>query len=489
MNTPYQPDAGVTATQRRPVLAYLTTAGLLLLLMMLVGVLLRVSQAEILVVRPDWFYRLMTLHGAGMVGMAGLAGAGIMWYFLGRHVSLSARVAWINLVLFVVGVLLILAGITVGGYAGAWTFLYPLPSRGMEVWTTWGAAAFLGGLLLIGVGFLLLHLDTGRAILSRYGGLGKALGWPQLFGPSQADAPPPAVVASTMVLIVNTLALILGASIIVVNLISLFAPEMRFDPLVAKNLTYFFGHVFINATIYMSVIAVYELLPRYTGREWPSTNRAFLGAWTVSTLMVLGAFPHHLLMDFVQPVWVAVVGQVLSYISGLPVLVVTAYGALVNVHRSGIRWDLPSGLLFLSVFGWAAGIVPAMIDATIRVNLVMHNTLWVPGHFHFYLLLGMCAMALGFMLWIVRAWGNARPIRWERAWFWIFALGGLGFVAMFLVGGYGGAPRRFATHQALWLPYDRLASAFALLILLAVTVFVVRFILAVRPALGEGNKP
>ncbi|KAA0213278.1 MAG: cytochrome c oxidase subunit I [Leptolyngbya sp. PLA3] len=488
MNTAYQPDAGVSATQRRPVLAYLTTAGLLLLLMMVVGVLLRMSQAEILVMSPDWFYRFMTLHGAGMVGMAGLAGAGIMLYFLGRHVSLSTRVAWINLVFFVVGVVLILVGITVGDYAGAWTFLYPLPRQSMGVWTTWGAAAFLGGLLLIGVGFLLLHLDTGRAILSRYKGLGRALGWPQLFGPSQADAPPPAVVASTMVLIVNTLALILGASIIVVNLISLFAPEMRFDPLVAKNLTYFFGHVFINATIYMSVIAVYELLPRYTGRDWPSNNRAFLGAWTVSTLMVLGAFPHHLLMDFVQPVWISVAGQIVSYISGLPVLVVTAYGALVNVHRSGIRWDLPSGLLFLSTFGWAAGIVPAMIDATISVNMVMHNTLWVPGHFHFYLLLGMCAMALGFMLWFVRAWGGAKPIRWECVWFWVYALGCLSFVTMFLLGGRSGVPRRFAAHQAAWLPLDKIASVCGLVILLSVSLFVTRFVLAARSAArGSGQ--
>jgi len=33
------------------------------------------------------------------------------------------------------------------------------------------------------------------------------------------------------------------------------------DALLAKNLIYFFGHVFINTTIYMAVIAVYEIIP------------------------------------------------------------------------------------------------------------------------------------------------------------------------------------------------------------------------------------
>ena len=41
---------------------------------------------------------------------------------------------------------------------------------------------------------------------------------------------------------------------------------------------YFFGHVFINATIYMSVMAVYELLPLYAKRPW-KISRPFLAAW------------------------------------------------------------------------------------------------------------------------------------------------------------------------------------------------------------------
>ena len=71
-------------------------------------------------------------------------------------------------------------------------------------------------------------------------------------------------------------------------------------------------------------------------------------------------------------------------------------GTLTIIHKSGIKWDAASSLLVLSVFGWAAGVIPAIIDATIVVNMVMHNTMWVPGHFHFYLLLGMIAMAFGY---------------------------------------------------------------------------------------------
>jgi len=459
------------------VVAYLAIAGVVLLLMMLVGVVLRLAQAEWLPVPPDLFYEMMTAHGAGMVGIAGLAGAGIMWHFLSRHVRLSRGILIANLVSFLAGVAMILAAIFLGGFGGGWTFLYPLPATSGGAWEPGAAALYLGGLLVIGVGFLLFYLDAGRAIIAEYGTLGAALGWPVLFGRLGARLPEPTVVASTMVTIVNTLGLVSGAAVLAVSLINIAVPGFAVDALLAKNMIYFFGHVFINATIYMTVIAVYEILPSYAGREWKA-SKPFLLGWTASTLLVLIAYPHHLLMDFVMPEWALIVGQVASYTAGLPVLVVTAYGALTLVYRSGIRWDPASALLFLSMFGWAAGIVPAIVDATIMVNLVMHNTMWVPGHFHFYLLLGMAAMVFGFMYFLGHDRETGENVL-DRLAVWVFALGGVGFALVFLYAGKEGVPRRWAVHLPEWVAYDQIASLFALAVMAAVLVFAVRFLLRV----------
>ena len=459
------------------VVAYIAASGLVLLLLMLLGLALRLAQIEWLSMPPDFFYEMMTAHGVGMVGIAGLAGAGIMWHFLSRYVRLSRGILVANLVLFLAGVAMILAAVFFGGFGGAWTFLYPLPATSGGVWEPGAAGLYLGGLLVVGVGFLLFFLDAGRAIIAEYGGLGAALGWPVLAGSRRARLPEPAVVASTMVVIVNTLGLISGAAILGISLINIALPSFVIDPLMAKNMTYFFGHVFVNATIYMTVIAVYEILPGYAGREW-SASKPFLWAWTASILLVLIAFPHHLLMDFVMPRWSLVVGQIASYTAGLPVLVVTAYGALTLVYRSGIRWDAASSLLFLSMFGWAAGIVPAIIDATIRVNLVMHNTMWVPGHFHFYLLLGMAAMVFGFMYHLGHD-RQARTAMLDRLAVWLFAVGGLGFALVFLYSGKEGVPRRWAVHLPEWVAYDRLASLFGCAVIAAVLVFALRFLVRV----------
>lgn len=442
-------------------------------LMMIVGAALRMTHATWLPISANYFYELMTLHGAGTVGTAGLAGAAVMWFFLRRYVTLSTGVFLTTLAMSLVGVVLIIGAIVFGRFAAAWTFLYPLPAKSMGIWGPHAAAAYVLGLVCIGVGFLLFYADCAIAITKRYGSLWQALGAPQVFGASLDDSHPPTVVASAMVIIVNVIGILAGAVVLVMTLVNLYIPSMVFDALVMKNLIFFFGHVFINATIYMAVIAVYELLPRYTGRPW-KVSRVFLAAWLAATLMVMAVYPHHLFMDFVMPKWATVLGQVLSFLSGIPVIVVTAYGVLVNIHRSQLRWDLPSRLVVLSIFGWAAGIVPAVIDGTIAINKVMHNTLWVPGHFHFYLLLGLLPMLLGFMFYVLGKKGEASA--GDTVAFWAYAIGGTVFCFGFLHAGYAGVPRRFAVHASEWIGTAQFGSIAGLVVVLAAAWLAVRLL-------------
>ena len=463
---------------RTLVAAYMGVTALVLALLMVFGLLMKASQAGVITVPANRFYQLLTAHGIGMVAISGLGGAGVMWFFLSRYVSLSPTILLANLVCFLIGVVLVLGGIFVGGFAAAWTFLFPLPAHSQGVWGVGAAASYLVGVLLVGVGFLLLFLDTGRAIISKYGSLGRALGWPQAFGKSTESPPPPAVVASTVVTIINIPAIAVGAVILTMSLVNAYAPGFQVNALLAKNLIYFFGHVFINSTIYMAVIGVYEMLPTFTRRPWKS-SKPFLLAWTATMLMVLAVYPHHLFMDYANPRWAAVLGQILSYTSSLPVLAVTAAATLSNVYRSGMKWNMTAGLLFVSIMGWSVGVVPAVIDGTIAVNRVMHNTLWVPGHFHIYLLLGVVTMLFGFMYFLGLSKG-AVDSALDRTAFWMYVVGSLAFASAFLAAGALSIPRRWAVHLEPWLGIDRLGAAFALVVVVGAIVFVTNFLRRVR---------
>ncbi len=460
---------------------YAGIAGIVLLLMMSLGILMRLTQGQLINIQPDIFYQILTAHGIGMVAIASLGGAAVMWHFLGNYVKLYDGVAFANLAFFLLGVVFVLGSIFVGGFAAAWTFLYPLPSNSMGFWSNHAAAAYLIGVLLVGVGFLLFYLETARALMKGYGSFFHALGWRFLRTGDKADAPPPAVIASSVVTIINIVSILIGACILVMMLVNLYVPEFHINPLLAKNLIYLFGHVLINATIYMAVIAVYEILPQYTGRPW-KIYKPFIWSWALTCLMVLTVYPHHLLMDFAQPVWAHVLGQIVSYASSLPVLAVTLVGTLASIYRSKIKWDLTSSLLVLSIFGWSAGVIPAVIDGTIAVNKVMHNTLWVPGHFHLYLLVGCISMIFAFINWISRNGQLTAFSKVDKNIFWLFTASSMGFVMMFLASGHASVPRRWAAHYDEWIKYDQIAAFFALFILLSAATIVMRALIRLPTA-------
>lgn len=450
---------------------YAAISGVVILLMMLFGLVMRMTQGQVLPIEPNIFYQLMTAHGIGMVAIAGLGGAAVMWHFLGRYVNLRASFAWANLAFFLLGVVLVLGGIFLGGFAAAWTFLYPLPAYGMGMWDKHAAAAYMGGVLLVGVGMLLFYLESARAIIQKYGSFAKALGWH--FLKSGHDAPPTTVIASTVVTIINIISILIGAVILTMMLVNLYVPEITINPLLAKNLIFLFGHVFINSTIYMAIIAVYEILPKYTGRPW-KVYKPFVWAWSATCLMVLIVYPHHMLMDYAQPLWMHIMGQIISYTSSLPVLAITLTATLGSVYRSNIKWDLTSALLVLSIFGWSAGVIPAVIDGTIAVNKVMHNTLWVPGHFHLYLLLGCVTMILGFINWLSNQEKAGSFMGLDKAMLWTFAISAFAYALMFLLSGQASVPRRWAVHLPEWLAYSQIASIFAAGVVVSATIIIIR---------------
>lgn len=486
--TLYPEDEKLPRNERNVFNLYLITVLVLFLLMMLLGLTMRMTQADWIGVPSRLFYQLLTMHGAGMVGTMSLATIAVMWFFLRKYVHLHLWAFLTNYVLFMLGALAIIGSIFIGGYAGLWTFLYPLPVHSMGVWSINAAALFMVGYLLIGVGLLVFYLDAAAAIIRKFGNLGRALGLQWLFRGEIDPSHPKAVVASTMVIIANGLGILAGAVVLVMSLINAYFPSDTLNALVAKNLIYWFGHMVINATIYMGVIAVYELIPRYTGRPY-GISRVFLWSWAVSCVFVIVVFPHHLLMDYAEPRWMAIMGQIVSYGAGFPVFLVTAYGVLTNIYRSNIRWKMPSRFAVLAVFGWAAGIVPAILDGTIEINKVMHNTQWVPGHFHFYLILGVLPMVLTLMYHVIgnRAQSSHDTVS-SKIGLPAYLIGALIFTIAFLDAGHLSVPRRFAVHLPEWMATDRAGSIGAMLIILGMLVFATYIIIGLLRA-PTGERP
>ncbi|MGQ9491597.1 MAG: cbb3-type cytochrome c oxidase subunit I [Anaerolineae bacterium] len=112
--------------------------------------------------------------------------------------------------------------------------------------------------------------------------------------------------------------------------------------------------------------------------------------------------------------------------------------------------QLLAGLLFF--FGGIGG----LINASFNVNLVVHNTTWVPGHLHLTVATAVTLSFMGISYWLVphltgrKLWGR----KWAVAQTWLWFIGMIIFSNAMHTVGLLGAPRRTPLSQAPYIPAE-----------------------------------
>ncbi|MDH5682638.1 MAG: cbb3-type cytochrome c oxidase subunit I, partial [Spirochaetota bacterium] len=169
------------------------------------------------------------------------------------------------------------------------------------------------------------------------------------------------------------------------------------------------------------------------------------------------------------------IGQFASYLSAVPATVVTVFGVLAQVYRKGMSWSYVPTALAFGVMGWIIGGFIAVVDSTIMVNVIFHNTLWVPSHFHTYYIMGFVLMLFAFIF----DYFGAIKEKLAKVSLWSMIIGGYGFLTTFAIAGVYSVPRRYASYKNIPLDsvssagitYALIGSVFVALLLLGVIVF------------------
>jgi cytochrome c oxidase subunit 1 len=485
-STVLHPNAAAFTVEARPIerrigLLFAATGVALIAAMGVLGLIMRLTQATVISLSPAWFYRILTLHGAGMIVACLLAGMGALWYVL--HATVSLRPGWMltTYALTLAGVLAVLVATLVGGFGAAYTFLPPLPFYPAGQWPVWSESLFFVGYLLVGAGFCVYCVDVLERTTSTYGGLVRTLGWHYLRG-REETAPPPQVIAALVVVINGLVTCVVGSTLLVGLLGRTYASSVRIDVQVAINLDYFFMHELANLTIYLGAAVIYVLVPRYAGRPY-ETTKPFVAGWMASLVFILTAYSHHLYMDFVQPAWADVFSEIASYGALLPVAVITIYSMTMLIWGSRYQWTLASTLLYIGFAGWAIGGTGAVIDSIIPFNFRFHNTTWVVAHFHTYLILTVVVWVLAFLAHLLERDAGRTSSRAARGWtVALILVGGYGLTGTWFVEGMLGIPRRYAIQPPGTSTYSLVGASFALLLALGFLVLFLQLAALARTA-------
>jgi cytochrome c oxidase subunit 1 len=248
------------------------------------------------------------------------------------------------------------------------------------------------------------------------------------------------------------------------------------DPLLTRTLFWFFGHPVVYFWLMPAYLVWYTILPKLAGGRLFSDGLARI----VFVLFLLLSTPtgfHHQYVDPGIPEGYKFIAMTNTMFLLLPSLL-TAFTVVASIEhgarqRGGtglfgwlkaLPWDNPafSGCALAGLMFAAAGF-SGMINAGMNINYLIHNTLWVPGHFHLTVGTAFALTVMAISYWLVpqvtgkrlglRKWAAAQPFVW--------------FIGMLLMSnamhraGLAGVPRRTAVPQYEQFAYESSFGSYA----------------------------
>lgn len=229
------------------------------------------------------------------------------------------------------------------------------------------------------------------------------------------------------------------------------------DVQLSRTLFWFTGHPLVYFWLLPAYVSWYGMVPKQAGGKLFSEPLARFAFWLFLLLSTpLGL--HHQYLDPGLTEGAKFLMAVLTLAVFFPSML-TAFNVIASMEIGGrarggkgllgwirkLPWNEPSFTaqtlaMILFAFGGAGGI----INASYNVNLVVHNTAWVPGHFHLTVGTAVTLSFMGILYWMLphltgkELWSK-RAALWQ-AWIWFVGM------AVFSTGmhrlGLLGAPRR-----------------------------------------------
>jgi cytochrome c oxidase subunit 1 len=216
------------------------------------------------------------------------------------------------------------------------------------------------------------------------------------------------------------------------------------SPILWQHLFWFFGHPEVYILVLPPMGLVSWILPKFAGRKLFGFKFVVYSTLAIGVLS-FGVWAHHMFSTGIDP-RIRASFMAVSLAIAIPSAVKT-FNWITTMWNGKIRFTAPMLFCIGFVSNFVIGGITGVFLASVPVDLVLHDTYYVVGHFH-YVVMGMIAFA-GFgaiYYWYPIVTGKMYQRTLAKWHFWLSMIGtNITFFAMLLLG-YLGMPRRYATY-------------------------------------------
>jgi cytochrome c oxidase subunit 1 len=253
------------------------------------------------------------------------------------------------------------------------------------------------------------------------------------------------------------------------------------DPLVYKNVFWWGLDMIADGDVLIWVAGTLYLLAPILA------NRKLYGEQVVRYVILtdlvvsMGVWSHHLLSDRPQPDWMRLIsGQFITW-GEFFTMGLSFFAVLMTLWLARpIKLSMPLKFMLGGMMGFALGGGSGLLQANFAVNLIMHNTQWVPGfHIHEMLLTGLSNVLFAaiYALLPMLTGSALKSEKLGNLHFWLWTIGGVGMAfSMGLAWRDGMLRRMLYPGVTMYLPYMNGALFFGIVLALGFLAFLANLV-------------
>jgi len=198
-------------------------------------------------------------------------------------------------------------------------------------------------------------------------------------------------------------------------------------------------------------------------------------------IVSMGVWSHHLLSDRPQPEIMRLLsGQFITW-GEFFTMGLSFFAVLMTLWLARpVKLSMPLKFMLGGMMGFALGGASGLLQANFAVNIIMHNTQWVPGfHIHEMLLTGLSNVLFAaiYALLPMLTGTGLKSERLSNLHFWLWTIGGVGMAfSMGLSWRDGMLRRTLYPGVDMYLPYMNAATFFGIVLALGFLAFLANLI-------------
>ena len=401
----------------------------------------------------EWFYRVLGVHGMSMLIFFIIFFEIAVLHFTSTALinarGCAPKTSWLGFALMTAGAVMVEAMMWAGKADVLFTSYVPLRA---EPTFYLGVILFAVG-ALVGVSIFFINLVVAKREQRYEGSL------------------PLVVYGAVTAAIIAVITLLHGAAIYIPTYLWSLG-LMTVDPEVYRVVWWGLGHSSQQINV-AAMVAIWYMLGALTIGAVVVNEKISRTAFVLYILFISMASAHHLLVDpGFGPAWKIVntsyfmyMAVLASMIHGFTVPAGMELGMRLRGYTNGMfewlrraPWHDPgfSSLIFsVFVFGFVGGITGVTIG-TEQINIIVHNTLRVPGHFHATVVSGTAVAFMGATYYLIPLIFQKKVAFWKLAQIqpYLFAGGMLIFTLSMTFAGSFGVPRRHWDISFSMAPFD-----------------------------------